>query len=122
MCGGLSCAPYWGPDLVHNPGMCPDCELSQQLFGSQAGAQSTEPHQPGPFAHFPYNFLVLLSQFCELFVCGMFISILSGFTCPLTSFSCCIRGNIFFHCIPIFDSSTVTKQKRKCPEKEKEHE
>ena len=27
--------------------MCPDRELNQRLFGSQAGAQSTEPHQPG---------------------------------------------------------------------------
>ena len=49
MCGGLSWTPYWGPDLVHNPGMCPDWELNQQTFGSQAGAQSTEPHQPGLF-------------------------------------------------------------------------
>ena len=35
--GGLAC----------NPGMCPDWELNQQPFGSQAGAQSAEPHQPG---------------------------------------------------------------------------
>ena len=34
-------------DLVHNPGMCPDWESNQQPFGSQASAQSTEPHQPG---------------------------------------------------------------------------
>ena len=34
---GLSC----------NPGMCSDWESNQQPFGSQAGAQSTEPHQPG---------------------------------------------------------------------------
>ena len=34
-------------DPAHNPGMCPDWELNQQPFGSQAGAQSTEPHQPG---------------------------------------------------------------------------
>ena len=34
-------------DLVHNPGMCPDWESNQQPFGLQAGAQSTEPHQPG---------------------------------------------------------------------------
>ena len=45
----------WLPDkwllhtgyLAHNPGMCRDWELNQQLFGSQSGAQSTEPHQPG---------------------------------------------------------------------------
>ena len=45
MCGCLSSAPYW--DLACNPGMCPDWELNQQPFGSQACAQSTEPHQPG---------------------------------------------------------------------------
>ena len=33
-------------DLAHNPGMCPDWELNQQPFGSQAGAQPTESHQP----------------------------------------------------------------------------
>ena len=37
--------PTW--DLAHNPGMCSDQELNQQCFGSQAGTQSTEPHQPG---------------------------------------------------------------------------
>ena len=31
-------------NLAHNPGMCTDWELNQQPFGSQAGAQSTEPH------------------------------------------------------------------------------
>ena len=34
--------------LACHPGMCPDWELNQQPFGSQAGAPSTEPHQPGP--------------------------------------------------------------------------
>ena len=38
MCGCLSCAPYWRPGL--------------QPFGSQVSAQSTEPHQPGPFISF----------------------------------------------------------------------
>ena len=33
-------------DLNSNPGMCPDQESNQQPFGSQAGAQSTEPHRP----------------------------------------------------------------------------
>ena len=33
-------------DLVHNPGMCPDWELNWWPLGSQAHAQSTEPHQP----------------------------------------------------------------------------
>ena len=43
----------WRPptgDLAHNPGTCPDWESSLQPFGSQAGAQSTEPHQPGLFS------------------------------------------------------------------------
>ena len=33
-------------DLAFNPGLCPDWELIRQPFGSQAGTQSTEPHQP----------------------------------------------------------------------------
>ena len=33
-------------DLAHNPGMCPDWESNPRSFGSQAGTQSTEPHQP----------------------------------------------------------------------------
>ena len=37
--------PTW--DLAHNPGMCPDWESNWWPFGSQAGTQSTEPHQPG---------------------------------------------------------------------------
>ena len=31
-------------DLACNPGMCPDWESNQQLFDSQADAQSTKPH------------------------------------------------------------------------------
>ena len=34
-------------DLAHNPGMGPDWESNQWPFGLQAGAQSTEPRQPG---------------------------------------------------------------------------
>ena len=45
-CVVASCAPPTG-DLACNPGMCPDWELNQQPFGSQASTQSTEPHQPG---------------------------------------------------------------------------
>ena len=33
--------------LTSKPGMCPDWKLNQQPFRSQAGTQSTEPHQPG---------------------------------------------------------------------------
>ena len=35
--------------LAWNSGMCPDWELNWWPFGSQACAQSTELHQPGPF-------------------------------------------------------------------------
>ena len=34
-------------DKAHNPSKCPDWELNQWPFISQAGTQSTEPHQPG---------------------------------------------------------------------------
>ena len=33
--------------LAHNPGICTDWESNWWPFGSQAGIQSTEPHQPG---------------------------------------------------------------------------
>ena len=39
-------------DRAHNPGMYPNEELNWQTFGSQASAQSTEPHQPGATANF----------------------------------------------------------------------
>ena len=45
-CVVASGAPPAG-HLAHNPGMCPDWELNWRSFGSQAGTQSTEPHQPG---------------------------------------------------------------------------
>ena len=35
--------------LARNPGMCPDWELNQRPFDSQADTQSTEPNQPGLF-------------------------------------------------------------------------
>ena len=40
-------ASYMPPtgDLAHNTGMCPDWEPNRRAFGSQAGAQSTEPYQ-----------------------------------------------------------------------------
>ena len=34
-------------NLAHNPGMCPEGESNWLPFGSQSGAQSTEPRQPG---------------------------------------------------------------------------
>ena len=45
-CVVASCTPPTG-NLAHNPGMCPDWESNQWPFGSQAGTQSTEPHQLG---------------------------------------------------------------------------
>ena len=37
-------------DVACNSGMCPDWESNRRPFGSQAGTQSTEPHQPGWFS------------------------------------------------------------------------
>ena len=45
-CVVASCMPPTG-NPAYNPGMCPDWELNQQPFGSQAGTQSTKPYQPG---------------------------------------------------------------------------
>ena len=60
MCGCLLCAPTG--DLACNPGTCPDWESNQWPFGSQAGTQSTEPHQPGP------KVIVLMNlNFCVIF-------------------------------------------------------
>ena len=41
-----SCVPPTG-DPARNPGMCLDWESNWRPFGSQAGTQSTEPHEPG---------------------------------------------------------------------------
>ena len=56
-------------DLAYNPGMCPDWESTWRTFGLQAGAQSTEPHQPGPLAEF-LNWVVCLPgvESCGLFI------------------------------------------------------
>ena len=53
MCGCLSLAPYWGPSLACNPGTGHDSH--RQAFGLQAGAQSSEPHQPGLSFYFQIN-------------------------------------------------------------------
>ena len=53
----IVCLPLVRPltgDLAYNPGTCCDWESEQQPFGSQAGTQSTEPHQPGPL-DFSFN-------------------------------------------------------------------
>ena len=62
MCGCLSHAPYWV--LTHNPGMCPDWELSPQPLGSQAGAQSTEPRQSGLTKTCFKNCLIWVNEVC----------------------------------------------------------
>ena len=58
ICGCLSSAPYWG--LGAQPTLVPRWESNWRPFGSQADAQSTEPHQPGwhlffdvAWLHFP---------------------------------------------------------------------
>ena len=62
MCGCLLWAPTG--DLACNPGTCPDWESNQWPFGSQAGTQSTEPHQPGPkvIVLMNLNFCVILNN------------------------------------------------------------
>ena len=45
-CVAASHAPSTG-DLAHNPGLCHDQERNLRPIGLQAGAQPTEPHQPG---------------------------------------------------------------------------
>ena len=42
-------------DLACNPGMCPKWESKTWPLGSQAGPQSTEPHQPGHQARVFYK-------------------------------------------------------------------
>ena len=49
-CMVASCMPPTG-DLACSPDMCPDWESNPQPLGSQAGTQSTEPHQPGQNVH-----------------------------------------------------------------------
>ena len=39
-------------DQACNPGVCPNWKSNLQPFSSKAGAQSTEPHQPGLFLIF----------------------------------------------------------------------
>ena len=60
-CAVASWAPPNG-DLARNPGMCPDWESNWQPFDSQAGTQSTEPHQPGQnfFFLFSIKFYLLM--------------------------------------------------------------
>ncbi|KAF6125171.1 hypothetical protein HJG60_009696 [Phyllostomus discolor] len=79
-CVVASLMPSTG-DLAHNPGMCPDWDSNQQTFGSQTGAQSTEPHQPGVF----FTFLILAILTDTVFICiSLMISDVENlFTCLL---------------------------------------
>ena len=62
-CGVASHMPPTG-DLALNLGMCPDWESNQQPFGSQAGTQSTEPHQPGMFlSRYSYIYMYLVCTY-----------------------------------------------------------
>ena len=59
MCGCLLCA-HPTPckvDPARNSGMGPDWESTSEPFGSQADAQSIEPHQPGNIPYFKENSL-----------------------------------------------------------------
>ena len=59
MCGCLLCAPNWEPGL--QPTHVPCWESNRWPFVSQACAQSTEPHQPGPNSIFSSQTLYLSS-------------------------------------------------------------
>ena len=55
-------------DLAHNPGMCPDWESNQRPFGFQAGAQSTEPHQPGLDIDFHFEYFLFYFLMSRYFI------------------------------------------------------
>ena len=67
-------------DLAHNPGMCPDWESNQRPFGSQAGAQSTEPHQPGLIIYFSSYCLSKASYVLPSLVIGSFPELENAWT------------------------------------------
>ena len=57
-------------DLAHNPGTCPDRESNWQPFSSQAGAQSTEPHQPGLYLFY----VMYITLFGGMVSCSYLVS------------------------------------------------
>ena len=71
MCGYLLRDPYWG--LACNPGMCLDWESNRWPFSAQAGAQSTEPHQPGLLCLFWWLVLFIIIK-CPSFFLITFLS------------------------------------------------
>ena len=60
-------------DLAHNPGMCSDWESNWRSFGSQAGTQPTEPHQPGLTSVSYYVFIYKLLPFIITIIIYLFI-------------------------------------------------
>ena len=53
-------------DLAGRPGVCPDWELNWRPLSSQAGTQSTEPHQAALFASFwKISYLSCVGLFLE---------------------------------------------------------
>ena len=52
----VHCLLYTPGDLTCNPDICPDWNSNQQPLGSQAGAHSTKPHQPGPYPNILITF------------------------------------------------------------------
>ena len=113
MCDCFQHAPYWGPNLAHNTSMCPDWELNQLPFGSQAGTQSTEPHQPGPIQCFNGErvFSQLLTR-CRQTMCRPErLDLISHYEQPhilFTPFGYDQHGEI--HCIPDSATYQVTLQ------------
>ena len=83
MCGCLSHAPQLGT-WPATEAMCPHGESSWQPFGSQAGAQSTEPHQPGQ----NMGKILSIPRF-QIHISNRLLDIISYATCPkLTPFPC----------------------------------
>ena len=77
MCGCLSRTPPTG-DLACNPSMCPDWESNRQPFGSQARAQSSEPHQPGWYFQLKGQFQPISHLLNTLLFClGTWVSSIS---------------------------------------------
>ena len=52
-------------EVAGNPGLCPDWESNWRPCGSQAGIQSTEPHQPGLFSISNYFRLQMQHDVCN---------------------------------------------------------
>ena len=86
MCGCLSQVPYLGPGL--QPRHVPYWELIQRLFGSQAGAEPTGPHQPGISS---YSFSYWLPSFQSKVLSSAF---LQGGPSVTTCLSFCLSENV----------------------------